>query len=1079
MSFGKYQFLSWTRRGISANINEVDTLGVTPGDAIERASIQVNVKINNDAPVSQSFIMLGPGDIVGIKQEMIIRTEPLSEISDFEPNLLPYIEFYDEDFPWRYTPASATGSGNLSLRPWIALFVLKEGEFEETQRQKPLPAIKVLKTETLPPHDELHLWAHTHTNLQFEQDALDQFVDSLEEDAKTDPDGLYSRILCPRKLEPNVMYHAFLVPAYETGRLAGLGISPQGVKAQQSSWPNAENEFPIYYRWNFRTGQNFDFEYLVKLLEPRVMDKRIGQRPVDCSRPGFVRADAPIEVPATDPLIIQLEGALKAPTAVPTLFPVNVNQPFLQELEKLVNLNQLQVENHEEDPYVTVPFYGMYHAIRKDPAAPGNRRIPKFDRTSTNWYNDLNRDPRSRIPAGFGVRVIQENQERLMAAAWKQLNKILEANKKMGYTQFLAKVSHSLFRKNVVSLPKETLLATTYSLSSRVPALQSNILRERAPNDPGTVKNTIRNSAIPDAVFKPEFRKITRNKSSLIKNLGSNINIEEGETPKFQFNALVSSINNAEGISAAPVINYAPLQVVSDISNFAAPLSIEEITVWSLQSNLELNFIYNVPSFQGGFPNISVWNTAFNDNIIQIIISGGTIPGDIGLPNIELPIGGGVVPGSTGLPGGITPRTSNFASREITNFAQAFADNNDRYAFSQPLSIFLGLDIDRSYSSIIDFITPAKAYKRLSDARVKWPSNTKFVPDEDFLPAMVYPDFPESTYKYLVDIDSELLLPNLGLIPPNTLSLLRTNQKFIESYLVGLNFEMGRELLWREYPTDMRGSYFRQFWDVKGFVTPNTAPADAEALKDIKPIDKWASNSLLGAHNARDAQGDAEQLVFVVRGDLLKKFPNTVIYAQKAEIKDGKKVIDENLDGDEFKKKVLFPLYQAELLPDIKLLGFDLTIEQAAGAVASPGFADADDPILSDGLRAGWFFIIAEVPGEPRFGMDITFNQNKPDELTWNDLSWENFAISVDFIRKVNTPVNTVNPAVQFPNGGARAAEGQWGRSAADMATILIQRPVMVAVHSREMLDNEILDVNAPDEQMITLRQHIKLALNL
>ncbi len=40
-------------------------------------------------------------------------------------------------------------------------------------------------------------------------------------------------------------------------------------------------------------------------------------------------------------------------------------------------------------------------------------------------------------------------------------------------------------------------------------------------------------------------------------------------------------------------------------------------------------------------------------------------------------------------------------------------------------------------------------------------------------------------------------------------TLLRTNNRFIEAYLVGLNHEMGRELLWREYPTDQRGTYFR------------------------------------------------------------------------------------------------------------------------------------------------------------------------------------------------------------------------------------------------------------------------------
>ena len=40
------------------------------------------------------------------------------------------------------------------------------------------------------------------------------------------------------------------------------------------------------------------------------------------------------------------------------------------------------------------------------------------------------------------------------------------------------------------------------------------------------------------------------------------------------------------------------------------------------------------------------------------------------------------------------------------------------------------------------------------------------------------------------------------------------NERFIEAYLAGAQSRVLRELLWREYPTDQRGSYFRQFWDV-------------------------------------------------------------------------------------------------------------------------------------------------------------------------------------------------------------------------------------------------------------------------
>ena len=101
---------------------------------------------------------------------------------------------------------------------------------------------------------------------------------------------------------------------------------------------------------------------------------------------------------------------------------------------------------------------------------------------------------------------------------------------------------------------------------------------------------------------------------------------------------------------------------------------------------------------------------------------------------------------------------------------------------------------------------------------------------------------------------------------------------------------MARELLWREYPTDLRGSYFRQFWEVKGVSNPDT-PGDAEQLKDITKIHTWPEASPLGAHKPpppadADVEPGEKQLVLVIRGELLKRYPNTVIYAQKA-IDDG------------------------------------------------------------------------------------------------------------------------------------------------------------------------------------------------
>src|SRR5262249_51390758 len=115
-------------------------------------------------------------------------------------------------------------------------------------------------------------------------------------------------------------------------------------------------------------------------------------------------------------------------------------------------------------------------------------------------------------------------------------------------------------------------------------------------------------------------------------------------------------------------------------------------------------------------------------------------------------------------------------------------------------------------------------------------------------------------------------------------TLLETNPPFIESYLVGLNYEFGKELLWREFPTDRRGSYFRQFWDVRGIIAPpsGASPADiAESGREVIPLDQWPPESALGTHrNPRRPPGD--RVVLTIRGELLKKYPNTLIYAQKA-----------------------------------------------------------------------------------------------------------------------------------------------------------------------------------------------------
>ena len=151
IEIARYQFHSWSRRGISTRISEVDDLGSGTSAQVERAQVPVDVTLNGSAQ-SKNFLLIGPGDIIGVNSNMIVRTEPLANITNFEPNYLAFLEFYDEDFAWRYTPAAPTGS---KLRPWLLLLVLQRDQRIPAltyQVRCPCPPLPLHSKDAFPPY---------------------------------------------------------------------------------------------------------------------------------------------------------------------------------------------------------------------------------------------------------------------------------------------------------------------------------------------------------------------------------------------------------------------------------------------------------------------------------------------------------------------------------------------------------------------------------------------------------------------------------------------------------------------------------------------------------------------------------------------------------------------------------------------------------------------------------------------------------------------------------------------------------------------------------------------------------------
>jgi hypothetical protein len=1024
IEIARYQFHSWARRGIANNITESDDLGAGTSTVVERAEVPIGVTLNGSGP-SKTFSLIGPGDIIGIHRDMVVRTEPLNWIADFEGNYLSFIEFYDEDFAWRYTPAAPAGT---RLRPWLFLLVLKEDEFERSARRVPLPTIKVQSSDVFPPFNETWMWAHVHSNADIPDSELsdyERFLLSLGQTMNDDPDQLYCRLMSPRKLEPNTAYYAFVIPAFETGRLAGLELPTDTINAQLASWGTngARGEMPVYYEWFFQTGVNADFESLVRMLEPRPMDPRVGIRDMDCHQPDFIKADGSGELPGTKPELIGLEGALKSPTTVSTVFPNPTTETaFQQELQKVVNLPfEIVGTDTSGDPVISIPLYGGKHAKKS------LTDVVKLDITQNTWVHDLNKDPRSRVAAGFGTRVVQDNQEDFMRKAWAQVTKVIEANRRIRLSLLYMKVAVQFTVKTFATLPPNKLLAISKPVLSRV------------MGSPTTILQQIRDSRLPEAAFSGAFRRLVRPNGKFTKKIGANL--------RFDYDSLVTRVNAGSLTAAPPKVTPASIPETQAFANRIFPSSLPG---WLIKHNqlvlfLLLLLLFVIAFITGAWVVIAV--------IAAAVVAAGVYAGKLqanqnaasalqdprheaaSIPSIPAQPAFTLTLSDEAVTPPATPAAVGADSVEAMNFRSALSGLMSRFTLQVPVVPLVEFSLSNAYQKVSAAINPTKSFPYRLSYFTRFPGYISLLEPEKIFEAMAYPDFEDPMYKPLVQISGELMLPNLKLIPANTISLLKTNQKFIESYLVGLNHEMGRELLWREYPTDERGSYFRQFWGVKGIIRPNTGKTEAqltEEYKDIKPIHAWSIHSLLGTHNNRDPGGDTEQTVLLIRGDLLKRYPNTLIFAQKAIAADNpdEPVIDLDLTAEEYATEVKFPLYRAELPPDIKLFGFDLTIEQARGTELTPGFTD----------HLGWFFIIQEVPGEPRFGMDINFDPGT-DGLSWDDLAWDRLPPDTRFIK------STVVPNINVSD------KNKWGADSANMAYVLFQKPSMVAVHAQEMLE--------------------------
>ena len=199
----------------------------------------------------------------------MIRHYPQPGAMHAEDTFLAHVEFDRPDFPWIFTPA-APNDGGSRLTPWVALVVLRAARAELKPKSARLPArVRTTKSELQPLDDS---WAWAHVQLVGPPGTPASVADRLTPQYG---DVNLSRLLCPRRLQPDQDYLACVVPAYDAGVKTGLAdtsspptLDPAWRRQLDGSDDDDEIVLPVYTSWTFSTASDGDFRSLAELLVP-------------------------------------------------------------------------------------------------------------------------------------------------------------------------------------------------------------------------------------------------------------------------------------------------------------------------------------------------------------------------------------------------------------------------------------------------------------------------------------------------------------------------------------------------------------------------------------------------------------------------------------------------------------------------------------------------------------------------------------------------------------------------------------------------------------------------------------------
>ncbi len=445
----RYVFLPYARSGIAAAL--VDPFAWRKP---LRATVEMTVPVLDDAgrdDAKMTMHVYGPADVTEIDRRQVIRTSPVGR----RPRRRGRRPRADRVRPTRAAvavhPARADAGGRLV--PWVTLVVAEHGTIVPGQ-QRGATTVMQIRRDQLQPLDDAWAWAHAQVlGHKVPPPGTPTIDDRLAHENA--PHNL-SRLVCPRRLRPGTSYVACVVPTFLAGSEVGRGLTPSS-NVLLPAWgdepdftagdPASMVELPVYYSWRFTTGEAGNFESLARRLQPKPAPPGVGRRRVDATQPfvGAVGADGLALTAASPGAQMVVEGpivSIQDPADEPPgTWPTEAEQHWEPDVttELIERLNRADRQAHEPEPgppQVGPPLYGSNHARQ-----PRVEEAVEMVAAQPAWFREMNLDPRRRIVGGLGTRVVQAEQEDLMASAWNQVIGVEAANQALRMAQLAKHVA--------------------------------------------------------------------------------------------------------------------------------------------------------------------------------------------------------------------------------------------------------------------------------------------------------------------------------------------------------------------------------------------------------------------------------------------------------------------------------------------------------------------------------------------------------------------------------------------------------------------------------------------------------------